>query len=296
MDYFFEVISSKIGFSRIGRIIFSKERKLYINTPNIIIPIKSSLMKQFNFVQEFENHDLFTISKEFFLKVGFIREKFRNNGFIFTYPGTLQKFEEILIKNSKILSKDNIISLIPFNIPTTSINKEFAMKEIKNYLLNVQEILKKHPNLNFGVSIRLFDYTELLDLYIPIFKQFENIKIVNLARLFDNLSNFRNIIDSIVKIKTELDNNLILMASGRIIPKYYPLLVYLGIDLIDSSYLLFLSAENFYDTIEYLLPIYKVKYFPCSCLACRSNLNEMLENKYSAEKIDLLSLRAYFAM
>ncbi|MFX0001933.1 MAG: DUF5591 domain-containing protein [Candidatus Hermodarchaeota archaeon] len=290
MDYFFEVISSKIGYSRIGRIIFSKERKLYINTPNIIIPVKSSLMKQFNFVQEFENHDLFTISKEFFLKVGFIREKFRNNGFIFTYPGTLQKFEEILIKNSKILSKDNIISLIPFNIPTTSINKEFALKEIKNYLLNVQKILKEHPNLNFGVSIRLFDYTELLELYIPIFKQFENIKIVNLARLFDNLSNFRNIIDSIVKIKMELDNNLILMASGRIIPKYYPLLVYLGIDLIDSSYVLFLSAENFYDTIEYLLPIYKVKYLPCSCLACRSNLTEMLENKYSAEKIDLLSL------
>ncbi|MFX0037717.1 MAG: DUF5591 domain-containing protein [Promethearchaeota archaeon] len=247
-------------------------------------------MKQFNFVQEFENHDLFTISKEFFLKVGFIREKFRNNGFIFTYPGTLQKFGDILIRNSKVLSKDNIISLIPFNIPTTSISKQFALKEIKNYLMVVKEILERHPDLNFGVSIRLFDYAELLDLYIPIFKQFENIKIINLVKLFDNLRNFRNIIDSIIKIKTELDNNLIMMASGRIIPKYYPLLIYLGIDLIDSSYLLFLSAENFYDTIEYLLPIYKIKYLPCSCLACRSNLIGILENKYSAEKIDLICL------
>ncbi|MFX1502543.1 MAG: DUF5591 domain-containing protein [Promethearchaeota archaeon] len=290
MNDFFEVIKTKIGYSRIGRIIFSKERKLYIDTPNIIIPVKSSLMKQFNFVQEFENHDLFSITKDFFLKIGFIREKFRDNGFIFTYPGTLRKFEEILIKNSNVLSKDNIISLIPFNIPTTSISKEFAVKEVKNYISNVQKILKKYPNLNFGIFIRLFDYAELLDLYIPIFMQFENIKIINLNGLFDNLGNFRNILKSIVKIKTEVDNNLVIMVSGRIIPKFYPLLIYLGIDLIDSSYLLFLSAENFYDTIEYLLPIYKLKYFPCSCVACKGNLNKLVENKYSAEKIDLLCL------
>jgi archaeosine synthase len=290
MTTFFEVIASKIGYSRIGRIIFSKERKLYIKTPNIIIPIKSSLMKRFNFVQEFENHDLFKINKEFFLKVGFIRDKFRNNGFIFTYTGTLLKFEEILEKNSKVLSKDNIISIIPFNIPTTSISREFALAEIKNYLYIVQKILKNYPNLNFGITIRLFGYIELLDLYFSLFKEFENIKILNLFGLFDNFNNFRTIISSIVKIKAELDNNLVIMASGRIIPKYYPLIIYLGIDLIDSSYLLFLSAENFYDTIEYLLPIYKIKHFPCSCLACRGDLSKILENKYSAEKLDLLSL------
>ncbi|MFX0005135.1 MAG: DUF5591 domain-containing protein [Promethearchaeota archaeon] len=290
MTNFFEVLASKIGYSRIGRIIFSKERKLYVNTPNIVIPIKSSLMKRFNFVQEFENHDLFTITKEFFLKVGFIREKFRNNGFIFTYTGTLQKFEEIIVKNSNILSKDNIISVIPFNIPTTSISREFAGSEVRNYLYNVQKILKAHPDLNFGITLRLFEYAELLDLYIFIFKEFVNIKIINLSDLFNNFSNFRNIITSIVKIKTELDNNLVIMASGRIIPKFYPLIIYLGIDLIDSSYSLFLSAENFYDTIEYLLPIYKIKHFPCSCLACRGDLSKILENKYSAEKLDLLSL------
>ncbi|MFX1571066.1 MAG: DUF5591 domain-containing protein [Promethearchaeota archaeon] len=247
-------------------------------------------MKQFNFIQEFEHHNLFTISKEFFLKIGFIREKFRNTGFIFTHTGTLKKFREILVKNSKVFSKDNIISLIPFNIPTTSINKEFAASEIENYLLNIEEILYKYPNLNFGLSIKIFEQNDLLDLYFPILKKHENIKIANLVDLFDNISNYRNILKNIVKVKQELDNNLIIMASGRIIPKYYPLLVYLGIDLIDSSYSMFLSAENFYDTIEYLLPIYKIKYFPCSCVACRGNLFNLLKNKYSSEKIDLLSL------
>jgi len=290
MNYFFEVLSSKIGFSRIGRIIFSKERKLFISTPNIIIPIKSSLMKQFNFIQEFEHHNLFTISKEFFLKIGFIREKFRNTGFIFTHTGTLKKFQEILVKNSNVFSKDNIISLIPFNIPTTSINKEFAESEIRNYLINIEKILYKYPHLNFGVSVKIFEQDDLLDLYFPILKKHKNIRIANLADLFDNISNYRNLLKNIVKVKQELDNNLIIMASGRIIPKYYPLLVYLGIDLIDSSYSLFLSAENFYDTIEYLLPIYKIKYFPCSCVACRGNLFKLLKNKYSSEKIDLVSL------
>lgn len=290
MTYFFEVLASKIGYSRLGRMIFSKERKLFITTPNIIIPIKSSLMKQFSFIQEFENHELFAISKEFFLKIGFIREKFKDNGFIFTYPGTLQKFQEILIKNSHVFSKDNIISLIPFNIPTTSISKEFANREIKNYLFHAKKILKNHPNLNFGLTIKIFDYVELFDLYIPIVRQFENIKIVNLIDTFDNISNYRSILKIIVKIKLELDNNVIIMASGRIIPKYYPLLIYLGIDLIDSSYSLFLSAENFYDTIEYLLPIYKIKYLPCSCIACKGNLSNVLNDRHSSEKIDLLSL------
>ncbi len=290
MKYFFEVLASKIGYSRIGRIIFSKERKLFVNTPNIIIPIKSSLMKQFNFIQEFEDHNLFTISKDFFLKIGFIREKFRNTGFIFTYPGTLKNFREILGKNTKVFSKDNIISLIPYNIPTTSINKEFAASEVKNYLLSIEEILYNHPSLNFGLTIRIFEYDDLLDLYIPIIKKYENIKIINFADLFDNISNYRSILKNIIKIKQELDNNIVVMASGRIIPKFYPLLIYLGIDLIDSSYQLFLSAENFYDTIEYLLPIYKIKYFPCSCIACKGNLTSLYNNKYSSEKIELLSL------
>ncbi|UCC20432.1 MAG: DUF5591 domain-containing protein, partial [Promethearchaeota archaeon] len=232
----------------------------------------------------------FIISKEFFLKIGFIREKFKNTGFIFNYPGTLEKFQEILTKNIKVFSKDNIISIIPFNVPTTSIHKDFAIKEINNYLFNLEKILTNNPDLNFGLTLKIFDYTELIDLYSQFIKKFENIKIINIADIFDNFSNFRNILKCIIQIKQELDNNILIMASGRLIPKYYPMLIYLGIDLIDCSYSLFLSAEHFYDSIEYLLPIYKIKYFPCSCVACKGNLKYVLENKYSAEKIDLLSL------
>ncbi|MFX1455342.1 MAG: DUF5591 domain-containing protein [Promethearchaeota archaeon] len=290
MSNFFEQLENRIGFSRIGRINFSKKNKLYIRTPNIIIPIKNILMKQFNFIQEFENHDLFMISKEIFLKIGFLREKFKNTGFFFSYPGIIDNFEEILRKNKDHFTEDNVVSNIPFNIPSTTIGKDFARNEIKNYLNNAVKILKNYTEINFGLSIRLFDYFELIDLYIPIINENMNIKILNLVDVFDNFKNFRKITQTIIKIKTMLDNNIVIMASGRIVPKYFPMLVYLGVDLIDGSYILYLSADNFYDTIEYYLPIHKLKYLPCSCIACKGNLKELITVKESTERMDLLCI------
>lgn len=290
MSNFFELLENRIGFSRIGRMSLSKEKKLFIRTPNVTIPIKNVLMKQFSFIQEFEDHELFIISKEIFLKIGFLREKFKDTGFVFSHPGTLEKFESILQTNLEIFTKDNILSIIPFNIPTTTIGRNFAEREIKNYLNSAVRILEKYPNINFGLSIRLFNYSELIDLYFPVIEGNENIKVLNLIEIFNNFGNFRKIVGTIIKLKSNLDNNLVIMASGRILPKFYPILVYLGVDLIDSTYLLYLSAKNFYDTIEHLLPIYKVKYLPCSCVACKGNLKELYGVKHSSEKIDLLSL------
>ncbi|MFX1355225.1 MAG: hypothetical protein ACFFGP_14825, partial [Promethearchaeota archaeon] len=125
MSHFYEILNKKIGFSRIGRIILSKESKKYIKTPNIIIPMQNFLMKDVNYLDEFEDHEIFIISKEVFLKIGFLRDKFRNTAFIFTHTGTLDAFIEILENNLNVFSKDNIILLIPFNIPTTIINEAF---------------------------------------------------------------------------------------------------------------------------------------------------------------------------
>ncbi|MFX1401100.1 MAG: DUF5591 domain-containing protein [Promethearchaeota archaeon] len=290
MSHFYEILNKKIGFSRIGRIILSKESKKYIKTPNIIIPMQNFLMKDVNYLDEFEDHEIFIISKEVFLKIGFLRDKFRNTAFIFTHTGTLDAFIEILENNLNVFSKDNIILLIPFNIPTTIINEAFAGDEIENYLKQVNNLLKKHQDFNFGLTIRNFDYPRLFDLYKKLIKENDNIKLLNLTDFFDANIDFRKILEIIFDIKQNLDNNLVLMASGRIIPKYFPILIYLGIDLIDSSYLLYLSSENFYDTIEYLYPIYKVKHFPCSCLACKEKLKNLQIIKYSNEKLEYLCL------
>jgi len=290
MNYFFELITKSVGFARIGRIVCSKESKRFISTPNIIIPMKKSLMNDLNFLEEFEDHEIFLILKDFYLKIGFLRDKFKKTGFIYTHNGSMESFKEKLASNIDIFREDNIIPSIPFNIPTTVINKEFAEEEIKNFIKESNQILQQYSNLDFGVSIKIYDYHELFDLYIPLIKNNKNVRILNLVDLFDNFNNFRNILKVIFKIKKELDNNLVLMVSGRILPKFYPILIYLGVDLIDSSYLLYLSAENFYDTIEYLLPIYKIKYFPCPCTICQKGLKHNLADKYSSEKTAQLTL------
>ncbi len=290
MSYFFELITKSVGFSRVGRIVCSKESKRFISTPNIIIPMKKSLMNDLNFLEEFEDHEIFSILKDFYLRIGFLREKFKKTGFIYTHNGSMESFKKILASNIDIFIEDNIIPSIPFNIPTTVIDKEFAEEEINTFIQGSNQILEQYSNLDFGLSVKIYDYYELFDRYIPLIKNNENVRILNLVDLFDNFSNFRNILKVIFKIKQELDNNLVLMVSGRIIPKFYPILIYLGIDLIDCSYLLYLSAENFYDTIEYLLPIYKIKYFPCPCTICKRNLKYNLANKYSAEKTEQLTL------
>jgi archaeosine synthase len=290
MNYFFELITKSVGFSRVGRIVCSKETKKFISTPNIIVPMKKSLMNSVSFLEEFEDHEVFLILKDFYLKIGFLRDKFNKTGFIYTHNGSMENFKEKLASNIDIFKEDNIIPLIPFNIPTTALNEEFAEEEINNFIEDADHILHQYSNLDFGLSIKMYEYYELFDLYIPLIKNNENVRILNLVDLFDNFSNFRNILRVIFKIKKELDNNLVLMVSGRIIPKFYPILIYLGIDLIDCSYLLYLSSENFYDTIEYLLPIYKIKYLPCSCTICKRNLKYNLTNKYSSEKIEQLTL------
>ncbi|MEJ2294490.1 MAG: DUF5591 domain-containing protein [Candidatus Lokiarchaeota archaeon] len=290
MDLFFDLKSKEIGYSRIGRIYLSSKDKKYFSTPNIIIPLTNTLISNINFLEYFETHEIFFITKQIFLKIGFLREKFKNTSFIYSHSGTIEKFKAILKKNLQIFSQDNVISIIPFNIPTTSIHKDFAYDEIKRYLQDVADILDLYPEISFGITVKLFDYSELIELYIQLIEEKQNIKILNIADLFDTLKNYRSTLRVIDKIKNELDNNLVLMASGRLIPKFYPLLVYLGFDLIDSSYMMFISAENFYNTTEDLLPIYKLKDLPCPCIVCSGKLNKILQKKYSQEKTLLLTL------
>jgi len=290
MNISYEILSKKIGLSRIGRICFSKTSKERLKTPTLAIPLERFLMKQFNFIKEFENHSLFTISKEIYLKTHFIREKFKNTSFIYNYNGTLNTLQEVLDENLFIFSQNHLLAIIPFNIPTTAISKNFAILEIENYIHEAEQMLENNPTINFGLTIKTYDFPELFELYIPLIQNYENIILLNFQDLFNNLSKFRDILDVIYQVNNKLDINIALMASGRILPKYYPILVYLGFDIVNSSYLIYLSSENFYDMIDYLLPIYKIQYLPCSCVACVGKLTELLEKKDSPQKIDLLCM------
>ena len=71
MPIFFDILQKEIGLSRSGRIVLSKESKRFVSTPNVIIPIKKFLLGIVDFLEEFEDHPLFIISKVIFLKIAF---------------------------------------------------------------------------------------------------------------------------------------------------------------------------------------------------------------------------------
>ncbi|MHA1272471.1 MAG: DUF5591 domain-containing protein [Promethearchaeota archaeon] len=290
MPAFFEVIHKKIGFARIGRAKLYNTKKEFIETPQIVIPINKVLMQTFDFVKEFEDHYIYVIHSEKYLRGSFIDFKYDNSVFFYKCNGTFQKLSEILERKLNLFKTHNVIPIIPFNIPTTTINKNFAENELKHFIGECEKILNNYPELNFGLTIKLFGYFELLEPYLELIKKYDNIKILNFEDLFDNLSEFRKITRVISIIKKDLDNNLILMASGRILTRTYPILIYLGFDFIDCSYILYLSSENYYDIIDTILPIYKIKKLPCFCAACRGKLKELSLIKSSDEKIKLLCL------
>ncbi|MBD3195252.1 MAG: hypothetical protein GF317_09365 [Candidatus Lokiarchaeota archaeon] len=288
MSFFFELLKNRIGFSRIGRITLTENAKDPFYTPNNIIPINKPMMENLDFIENCGQHEVFVIKDEIYLKDEFIHEMFKDSGFLYLHTGAFKKYSIILENKKKIFENDNVISILPFNIPTTIINKEFFYDELHNYFELSSNILNKFPHLNFGITIKLFEYPELIEEYVKFIKDHENICLLNLADLFDNFVYFRTIIKTLITIKNELDNNLVLMASGRLLTNFYPLLVYLGIDLIDSSYLIYMASENFYDSIEDIIPIYKMRFLPCNCVVCRKKLNKELEEKNSIEKMNYL--------
>jgi len=290
MTFFFELLSKEIGFSRTGRIVLSKELKKYVTTPNTVIPLKEFLSSRIAFLEEFEKYQFFIISKVKFLKIAFIKDKFKDNEFIYTHYGTLEHFQEILNENIKIFSQENMVALIPFNNPSCVISEEFAQREINHHIEIVKKILREYPDLNFGLTIKLFNHPSLIKEYLNVLIEFQNIKLVNFGDIFDYLLYFRKILKVLVQVRSVIPPNLVMMVSGKIIPKFYPMLVYLGFDLIDSSYSLFLASEYYYNTIEYSIPLHKMKYLPCSCSSCRGKLQNLNSDISSREKIELLSL------
>ena len=301
MNFFFNLIKKRIGLSRIGRVNFSNNTSNYQNTPLIAFPLNDVIQNNKIFTEEFADQSLFVLSDVKFFDFNKIKKTFKKADFIYYHEGFYNIFKKNLEENLEIYTNKKIFPIIPFNTPNVSLNKEFAKDEIAYHLKKISKLLQKYPSINFGVAIRTFNYPELVELYADLINHNDNICLIDLRDIFDNINKFRKIINAFIKIKEAFNNNLVLMCSGKILPKYYPMMVYLGIDIINCSYTTYYASENLYDTVEYLLPIYKIQYLPCSCSACRKQLRFLLKEKNSLQKMeltylhDLITARDYWA-
>ena len=290
MKGIFEILKFKGGFGKIARINLIQEKREYINTPNLIIPINKLIYNDAELLDLLRNHSLFKISKyDELIKINFFKETFfLNNIFLFSNHGTFEVFNNVLENHLINNIKSNILPIIPFTVPTTSISLDFATFELQNYLSQCENLLKKYKNINFGLSIKFFDNISLLDYYIEFIKKHDNLKALNFLDLFDNLKNFRNILKVIISFRKKVNNNLLYIVSGKILPKYYPMLVYLGFDVIDVTYLFILSCGNFYSIDDKFLPLYKMRFLPCLCKFCESTSLELLHQKRNEKNLEFL--------
>ena len=283
MTYIFELLKNRTGFSRIGRIQRKRNgENIYNYTPDIVIQLDDTLLHNFNFLREFSNPQFLIISEKKHLSSSLLEQKFENQYFIYTHYGKLDKFISTLDAKLQFITDNNILCLIPFNLPTRAISKDFAEQAIKSYLQNVRMIIERNPSLKLGISIRLFGYSELITHYVSFLQKEQKIKLVKIEDLFNKLRNFRTIISVIIELKDKTDNNLILLADGEILPDFYPMLIYFGFDLINTSYLSYLSFQEKYVTQEKTYYFDQLEYLPCSCRICREDLKYI--KKGSREK------------
>ncbi|MFO8018498.1 MAG: DUF5591 domain-containing protein [Promethearchaeia archaeon] len=280
MSYIFELLKNRTGFARIGRVLKTRNKeKIYNYTPDIAVHLNDLLLHNFHFLREFNDPHFFIISHEKHLNSCLLGEKFEEQYCIYTHYGKLERFQKVLEKKSAFLVEKDILCVIPFNIPTRAPSKEFASQAIKNYTQRVKKIINTYPLLSFGITIKLFGFSDLKEHYISLIQTEQRIKLVRIEDLFNKLRKFRSVIASIVTLKNKVDNNIIFLANGRILPEFYPLLIYLGIDLFDTSYLSYISSKNKYLTTETAYYFDQLEYLPCACRICRDYLINIKEGK-----------------
>jgi len=296
---FFEVSKFKGGFGKIGRINLIHKGNRYIKTPDLIIPVNSHLIKDIEFIDALKHHSLIKflnfdefgkkLAKSPFNDKQAWENLFTYYGIVYINSGSFEAFEHelenfVLKENFK-----NIFPIIPYNVPTTALNRDFATKETQNYLGKCEILLESHKDIDFGLSVKIFDNFSLLEYYIEFIKKHENVRAIHFSDLFDNLKNFRNILNTIIKFRQSVDNNLLYIASGKITPVMYSMLVYLGFDLIDATYMFTLARDGLYNIDEKAIPLRKLQFIPCSCKVCQSTSIESIHNK-SMRQLEFLYL------
>ena len=200
------------------------------------------------------------------------------------------------LKNSLYEEGSGLIPLIMQNVPSTFIDEQFNLDALQIYLNEIKDQIIT-PNFglsaveSFGISVNLThleSYTELFTILTEFVKSSEIKKrliLINFKGLFNNLLNFKEIIPAILRFKSEIPADILLMASGRILPTEYALLSYIGFDLIDGSYLLLSGFTDLYyngDTTKWIRKLTTLDEIQCSCPMC-IKISEFLKKRIDYE-------------
>lgn len=291
---FFEIIEED-GFQRRGKIQITK-KSLKIKSPCIVVPINEFLLKQKSYLRFISNTP--NVILELFEDIFDLPSDFSQYNTLITpnYQYYMQNgnIESILTSNNKnIAGSSEKIYVLTKNCPSTPLDEHSTDLIQKQFIYEIRDeiqALDKNQDINKWIGLKWqiwsdfqieFQINNLLDLLQDI-TILRHVMLIDIDGLFDNWMNFREIINSILRIKERLPSDIMLKASGHIEPYIFPILAHLGFDVIDGTYLIYAGYNDIYFTDivkKWKYNIQDEDSITCNCNACLDIQNKIQNNK-----------------
>lgn len=281
----FEILSED-GFQRRCRTSFGTALER-VKTPALIVPLNKYLLgddegEYINLIKKSSNIILQQYDSDLIIPgaVSSLNILSDINTNYYDQKGLPEKFIQFEHNRNK---EAGILNIASKNCPNSYLSYTQMKIMLKNFQEElIREIKSKDTNKeiysNIGLGIQInpnYDILKQMESTVEIITNPEivnRIKILKLSGIFDNLMNFKEIIDSILYLKDNIPPDILLMASGKITPSKFALISYLGFDLIDSAYLLYAGFSDLYYTGEDLKWVKHLKDTDdlwCSCDSCQ---------------------------
>lgn len=214
-----------------------------------------------------------------------LEEKFRNNFFItntanpLTYPNLDQNLEDQLRFHPKFLTVP-CGSFVELEWKTT---QRFYEDLLKNAIYFKEKVAKS----NLAVPIFYSKYSDLCERQIDTLSQigFDMYVLKNLGEIIEKP---RQLVEFIVKVRERIQPDSLVYVSGLMHPAYYPILIYSGVDILDTTLMIREARRGSLLLEGGSKKIGELVELPCNCQICETySVSEIMEMP-SNERFDKL--------
>jgi len=199
-----------------------------------------------------------------------------------TLRKTLRKFQKHLLSSStwpppeeksELINSNVIIFPPPFRLRTPFILEEKSgtglKEELKRYIERICE-LKSSLNKKVLIACCLpadFFRTSKNQIIREVLKE-ANIDIATISGMESVANNQRRLVEILVNARKTIPADIAIHASVISLPTHAPLLVYMGVDILDCAYPLIAAAYDVYLHERGELPLQNMTVLSCTCPIC----------------------------
>ncbi|WP_456474132.1 tRNA-guanine transglycosylase [Candidatus Pyrohabitans sp.] len=137
----------------------------------------------------------------------------------------------------------------------------------------------------YGAVIEGGRYPELRELAAQKLASRKLLCLANGAKLCQRP---RLLLEVVTRVREAVSPNTALYLPGAP-PSLFPVLIYMGVDLLDASHAISSAQRGFYLTQYESYPIERMKEFPCTCSVCAANDKEKVKKGLVKHNISVIS-------